>query len=1366
MKKFFLILTMIAAFALKANAYHWDVNINQYANSMTYVGVVQIDGVELTGTNYEIGAFCGDECRGREMMTAQLVPIFNRYYIMLTVYGNDGDAIDFRVYDHNLGEELNLISSNATTFATNASHGNAMVPHVFDFVSAVTTHNITATVDPALSGTITGTGDYDHGQTCTLTATANEGYAFENWTENNTIVSTDAVYSFTVTGDRDLVAHFTSNPVSYSITATANPTAGGSVTGAGTYEQGQICTLTATPNEGYTFENWSENGTVVSTNAIFGFTVTGNRTLVANFSVISSEYHWSVNINQYANSMTITGVVNIDGVEQATNQLEIGAFCGDECRGRAKTALMQIFNRYYLSLMVYGNDGDAITFRIYDHSIEQELDLICSNTETFATNQVIGNPIAPYVFDFVSALASHTITATANPTSGGTISGAGTYDHGQTCTLTASANTGYAFENWTENGTVVSTNAVYSFTVTGDRTLVANFTNQPVNYTITASASPAEGGSVSGAGTYQQGSTCTLTATANTGYNFSKWTENGVEVSTNAAYTFTVTGNRTLVANFTVTSNDYYWDVNIHAYANSMTVTGVVHIDGVEQTSTAIELGIFCGDECRGRAKITDRYNVAPFFRCLVMPTIYGNNGDALSFRLYDHATQQELVDLRCTNVLSFTENAALGNPMAPYVFNFVSAVYYDVNATAEPAEGGTISGAGSYEENTDCTLTATANEGYDFVNWTKNDSVVSTNATYTFTVTENVDLVAQFALKSYEITATADPTDGGTISGAGTYNHFSTCELTATPAVGYHFVNWTINDEVISTNAQYSFEVTGPVSLVAHFELNSYEITASVEPEGTGAVEGAGTYNHFSTCELNATPAVGYHFVNWTINDEVVSTNAQYSFEVTGPVSVVAHFEINSYQISVVAHPAIGGTVSGGGTYTHGTTITITAESNEHFTFNNWTKDDIEITTDSVYSFVVTEEATYTANFERITQTQTTQFNAGWTWYSSYIEQEGINGLGMLTESLGTVGIQIKSQTDTYLYMDLSAYGMPGMWYGELENVGLNNESSYKVQTTAACEVNMTGSAIHPDVHPITINPGWNWIGYPSDVTLSFDAAFANITPHDGDKIKTQTETMQYNDWGVIAMWWGDLDSIRPGNGMMYYSNNSESFTFIYPEQERNSKVVSYNAPKHTENHWTSNPAAYSDNMTVTLVIELDNVEVRSDNYEIAVFANGECRGTARLNYVEPLDRYYASLVVAGDEAALLNFGLFDATLGKELYTASETLNFATDANYGNLKEPFVVHFKGATGVEEFSSLLNVYPNPVTKGEIVNLNLLTNSDQEVRVEIINALGAVLRSETSTSLPVSITAPSMPGIYMLRILTEGKEVCYRKLIVR
>ena len=69
-------------------------------------------------------------------------------------------------------------------------------------------HEITATANPIEGGTVTGMGIYNHEATATLTATANEGYTFINWTKNGEEVSTEAVYSFTVTESATYVANF------------------------------------------------------------------------------------------------------------------------------------------------------------------------------------------------------------------------------------------------------------------------------------------------------------------------------------------------------------------------------------------------------------------------------------------------------------------------------------------------------------------------------------------------------------------------------------------------------------------------------------------------------------------------------------------------------------------------------------------------------------------------------------------------------------------------------------------------------------------------------------------------------------------------------------------------------------------------------------------------------------------------------------------------------------------------------------------------------------------------------------------------------------------------------------------------------
>ena len=145
-----------------------------------------------------------------------------------------------------------------------------------------------------------------------------------------------------------------------------------------------------------------------------------------------------------------------------------------------------------------------------------------------------------------------TIVASVSPESSGTISGTGNYSFDESVTLTATPNEGYTFVYWAEGGAEVSTDAEYTFTATDDRTLVANFNLN--NYTISASENPENSGTIVGVGEYDHGSSVTLTATANTGYTFVNWTEGGTEVSTDAEYTFTATDDRTLEANFEVTT--------------------------------------------------------------------------------------------------------------------------------------------------------------------------------------------------------------------------------------------------------------------------------------------------------------------------------------------------------------------------------------------------------------------------------------------------------------------------------------------------------------------------------------------------------------------------------------------------------------------------------------------------------------------------------------------------------------------------------------------------------------------------------------------------------------------------------------------
>ena len=378
----------------------------------------------------------------------------------------------------------------------------------------------------------------------------------------------------------------------------------------------------------------------------------------------------------------------------------------------------------------------------------------------------------------------------------------------------------------------------------------------------------------------------------------------------------------------------------------------------------------------------------------------------------------------------------------------------------------------------------------------------------------------------------------------------------------------------------------------------------------------------------------------------------------------------------------------------------------------------------------------------------QLTQFFQGWNWWSTYIEQDGIDGLTMLEEGLGANGYQIKSQTDF-----VTNYGT--MWMGMLSVI--NNEETYMVNNNADCLVTMPGTPASPSDHPITVNNGWNWIGYPCTNTMSVAEAFAGFEPTNGDQVKSQADYAMYFN----GMWIGQLLSITPGTGLMYMSNNTTPSTLIYPNGGRNTEATT--SPKAT--HWTNNIHAYPNNMTVMAVVELNDEELHSENYELAVFANSECRGSVKLVYVEPLNRYVAFLTVSGKDVAKLSYRLYDTETGTEYYDAEETLNFIANATVGSPNDVYVIHFRGTTGMDELASKVRIYPNPVNRGEHFSINIADEEKSSVRVEIVNALGMVIETVCTPSAQM-ITAPNAVGVYTLRITVEGEGTLVRKLVVK
>ena len=278
----------------------------------------------------------------------------------------------------------------------------------------------------------------------------------------------------------------------------------------------------------------------------------------------------------------------------------------------------------------------------------------------------------------------------------------------------------------------------------------------------------------------------------------------------------------------------------------------------------------------------------------------------------------------------------------------FVSNVSAITVANANP-DMGNVSGSGVYYYQNLVSLTATANYGYHFVQW--NDG--NTQNPRTIIVSQDSAFTAFFALNTYSIVATSNSTTMGSVSGGGQYTYLHEMSMTATPAYGYHFVQW--NDGV--TDNPRTITVTRDSAFTAQFAANSYTLTVAPNDATMGSAYGAGSYNYNTTATLTAVPNYGYHFTQWS---DAVTDNPR-TVTVLNNATYTAQFAINSYAVGVTSNNSTMGSVSGSGTYNHNSTATLTATPYYGYHFVQWQDGN----TQNPRTVVVTDSAQYTAQFD-----------------------------------------------------------------------------------------------------------------------------------------------------------------------------------------------------------------------------------------------------------------------------------------------------------------------------------------------------------------------------------------------------------------
>jgi Divergent InlB B-repeat domain/Abnormal spindle-like microcephaly-assoc'd, ASPM-SPD-2-Hydin len=593
-------------------------------------------------------------------------------------------------------------------------------------------------------------------------------YVFSSWSDSGAI-------SHSITVPSTATTYTASFNTQYQLTTQASPPADGSVTPAsgGYYAAGAAIPVTATANAGFTFSNWT------STGGSFGSTTSA-----------------STNFTMPAAPATVTGN--------------------------------------------FGNSSVQITITTTPANLLVSVDGGTATAAPLVENWVIGS--------------SHTI-ATTSPQSGGT-------------------GVQYVWSNWSDSGAIS-----HSITVPGTATTyTAAFNTQ---YQLTTQASPPADGTVTPAsgGYYASGATIPVTATANAGFQFSNWTSTGGTFdSTTSAST------------------------NFHMPSAPATVTGNFATSAVQITVTTSPAHLLVSVD-GGTA------TAAP----LVESWIPGSSHTIATTSPQSGGTGIQYVFSSWSDSGAISHSITVPPSSTTYTASFNTQ--YQLTTQASPPADGTVAPASGsyYASGASIPVTATANAGFQFSNWTSTggsfDSTTSASTNFHMPAAP-ATVTGNFATSAVQITVTTSPAhllvsvDGGTATAAplveswvpgSSHTIATTSPQSGGTGVQYLFSSW-------SDSGAISHSITVPSSATTYTAsfATQYQLTTAANPSNGGTVSPASGsfYNSGAIVPLSATANAGFTFVNWTGN-VANSTSASTTITMTAPQSVTANFA-TSAQITI----------------------------------------------------------------------------------------------------------------------------------------------------------------------------------------------------------------------------------------------------------------------------------------------------------------------------------------------------------------------------------------------------------------------------------------------------------------------------------
>jgi hypothetical protein len=384
-----------------------------------------------------------------------------------------------------------------------------------------------------------------------------------------------------------------------------------------------------------------------------------------------------------------------------------------------------------------------------------------------------------------------------------------------------------------------------------------------------------------------------------------------------------------------------------------------------------------------------------------------------------------------------------------------------------------------------------------------------------------------------------------------------------------------------------------------------------------------------------------------------------------------------------------------------------------------------------------------------------------GWNWISFNLSMRDSNDLNRLFNGLNsTNGDIFRSQTQFADYSQMNG------WAGSLGNAayGVKPASSYRFRSSVFDTIVISGIEIDPTTRPVTLDSGWNWLGFISQRNLSVTEALSSHNAQSGDLVKSQTQFAIYD---ASIGWVGSLTTMIPNVGYMYRSGANA--TFAYPKSAMFGKKAT-DANQYASNFFHPNANSFEKTMSAIVDAGACNTALATGRFSLGAYVGNELRGATKTTTLDN-GRNVFFISIGSNANETITFRLLDEQNG-DTYNLDGEVAFAENKVVGSITDPFTLGVGNTFNCNKFTNVTTsamsafAYPNPFKSNTRITVNGFKGEQLQVKVmdvtgKLVDEFSQQVNGNTTVNIdwnPADRNVSIDGGIYFVEITAANGSI--------